>query len=90
MRDLISLNTKKEHWPRNENRGEDGPSWSFKEGDVPWVLNKYGISLENEFILGMKEPSLYGYTLWRCFTVDENLLGLRSDDHTNLLSVHIM
>ena len=34
-RDLISSNTKKKHWPRQENRGEDGHSFSFKKGDVP-------------------------------------------------------
>ena len=42
-RDLISSNTKKRHWPRKESRGEDGPSWSFKEGGVPWILKKYDI-----------------------------------------------
>jgi hypothetical protein len=39
-RDLISSKTKKKHWPRQESRGEVGPSWSFKEGDVPWILKK--------------------------------------------------
>jgi hypothetical protein len=39
-RDLISSKTKKKHWPRQETRGEVGPSWSFKEGDVPWILKK--------------------------------------------------
>ena len=36
-RDLIFSKTKKEHWPRQETRGEVGPSWSFKEGDVLWI-----------------------------------------------------
>ena len=40
MRDLISSNTKKKHWPRQENRGEDGHSFSFKKGNVPWILKK--------------------------------------------------
>jgi hypothetical protein len=39
-RDIISSKTKKKHWPRKESRGEVGPSWSFKEGDVPWILKK--------------------------------------------------
>ena len=67
-RDILSSNTKKKHWPRQENIGEDGPSWSLKEGNVPWVLKKDDISLENEVILGVKAPSLYGSTLWCCFT----------------------
>ena len=45
-RDLVSSKTKKKRWPRQENRGEVGPSWSFKEGDVPWILKKEDISLE--------------------------------------------
>jgi hypothetical protein len=57
-RDLISSKTKKKHWPRQESRGEIGPSWYFKEGDVPWILKKEYLSLakevilENEVILG--------------------------------------
>jgi hypothetical protein len=39
-RDLISSKTKKKHCPRKESRREDGPSWSFKEGDVSWILKK--------------------------------------------------
>ena len=39
-RDLISSNTKKRHWPIKESRGEAGPSWHFKEGDVPWIMKK--------------------------------------------------
>jgi hypothetical protein len=39
-RDLISSKTKNKHWPRQESRGEASPSWSFKEGDVPWILKK--------------------------------------------------
>ena len=37
---LISSKTKKKHWPIQETRGEVGPSFSFKEGDVPWILRK--------------------------------------------------
>ena len=43
---IISSNAKNKHWPRQDNRGEVGPSWSFKEGDVPHVLKKYNLSLE--------------------------------------------
>ena len=39
-RDLISSKTKNKHWPRKESKGEVGPSWYFKEGDVPWILKK--------------------------------------------------
>ena len=59
-RDLISSNTKKRHWPRKESRGEVGPSWYFKEGDVPWILKKYDISMVKDVLLGVKAPSLYG------------------------------
>jgi hypothetical protein len=62
-RDIISSKTKKKHWPRQESRGEVGPSWSFKEGDVPWILKKDDLSLEKEVILGVKVPSLYGSSL---------------------------
>jgi hypothetical protein len=62
-RDLISSKNKKKHWPRQESRGEVGPSWSFKEGDVPWILNKEDISLAKEVILGVKVPYLYGSSL---------------------------
>ena len=62
-RDLISSNNKKKHFPRQENRGEDDPYWLFKDSNVPCVLKKYDLSLENEVILGVKAPSLYGYTL---------------------------
>jgi hypothetical protein len=30
MRDLIALNTKRRHWPRNKIRGEASPSWYLK------------------------------------------------------------
>jgi hypothetical protein len=86
-RDLIVSNTKKRHWPRNETRGEASPSWSFKEGDVPWILKKDDLSMAKDVILGVKEPSLYGSTLGRFFIVDGNLLGLKSHDHMNLLRV---
>ena len=62
-RDLIYSKTKKKHCPRQESRGEVGPSWSFKEGDVPWILKKVDISLEKEVILGVKVPSLYGSSI---------------------------
>jgi hypothetical protein len=62
-RDLIASNTKKRHWPRKETKGEVGPSWSFKEGDVPWILKKDGFSGAKDVILGVKAPSLYGSTL---------------------------
>jgi hypothetical protein len=62
-RDIISSKTKNKHWPRQESRGEASPSWSFKEGDVPWILKKDYLYLENEFILGVNVPSLYGYLL---------------------------
>jgi hypothetical protein len=58
-RDLISSNTKKKKWLRKKSRGEVGPSWSFKEGDVPWILKKYKFSLVKDVILGVKVPSLY-------------------------------
>ena len=56
-RDLISSKTKRKHQPRQESRGEAGPSWSLKEGDVPWILNKVDLSLAKEVILGVKAPS---------------------------------
>ena len=75
-REIIASNTKKRHWLRKETRGEDGPSWYFKEGDVPWILKKYDISMVKDVILGVKAPSLYELTLQCCFIVEENLLGL--------------
>jgi hypothetical protein len=90
-RDPVSSKTKKKHWPRQESRGEVGPSWSFKEGDVPWILKKEDISLEKEVILCVKVPSLYGPSLRRCFTMHQyHLSGLKSHDHLNLLKVHRM
>jgi hypothetical protein len=62
-RDLISSKSKKKHWPRKESRGEVGPSWSFNQGDVSWILKKVDLSLEKEVILGVKVPSLYGSSL---------------------------
>jgi len=85
-RDIISSNTKTRHWPRNKTIGEDGPSWSFKEGDVPWILKKDDLSIAKDIILGVKEPSLYGSTL-HYVTVDENLSGLKSHGHMKLLRV---
>ena len=60
---IISSNTKKKDWPRQVNRGEVSPSWSFKEGHVPWILMKDELSFIKELILGVKVPSLYGSTL---------------------------
>jgi hypothetical protein len=48
---------------KKKSRGEVGPSWSFKEGDVPWILKKDDFSLVKDVILGVKAPSLYGLTL---------------------------
>jgi hypothetical protein len=90
-RDIISSKTKKKHFPRQESRGEVGPSSSFKEGDVPWILKKEDISLENEVILGVKVPSLYGSSLRHCFTVhQDHFWGVESHDHLNLLKVRHM
>jgi hypothetical protein len=41
----------------------------------------------NDVILGVKAPFLYGSTLQNCFTVEGNMLGLKSHDHLNLLRV---
>ena len=60
---FISSNTKKKNWQRKESRGEANPSWSFKEGDVPWILMKDYVLVEKDIILVVKEPSLYGSTL---------------------------
>ena len=90
-RDIISSKTKNKHWPRQESRGEAGPSWFFKEGDVAWILKKEDISLAKEVILGVKVPSLYGSSLPRCFTVcRDHLFGFKSHDHLNLLKVQRM
>ena len=42
-RDPIYSNAKKRHRTRKESRGKDGPPWSFKECDVPWILNKHDL-----------------------------------------------
>jgi hypothetical protein len=76
-RDIIASNTKRRHWPRTETRGEVGPSWYFKEGDVPCILKKCDLSMVKDVILGVEEPSLYGLTLWHCFIVDGNFSGLK-------------
>ena len=54
QRDLISSNTKKKHWLRQENRGEDGHSFSFKKGGVPRIFKKKNLNLAKEDILGMR------------------------------------
>jgi len=61
--DFSFSKTKKEHWPRQETRGEVGPSWYFKEGNVPWILKKVDHSLEKEVIISVKVPFLYGPSL---------------------------
>jgi hypothetical protein len=60
---LVASNTSKRHYSRKETRGEVGPSWYFKEGDVPWILKKGDIFMAMDVILGVKAPSLYGSTL---------------------------
>ena len=86
-KDLIASNTKMRHWPINKTRGEVGPSWYFKEGDVPWILKKCDLSMAKDVILGVKAPSLYRPTLQCCFTIEGSLSGLKSHDHLNLLRV---
>jgi hypothetical protein len=83
-RDLIFLNTKKKHWLRKESKGEVGPSWSFKEGDVLWILKNDKLSLAKDVIFGVKEPSLYGSNLHRCFIIEYKLPGLISHYHLRL------
>jgi len=56
---IISSRTKKKHWPKNENRGEVGTSFSFKECDVPWILKKDYLYLARDVILSVETPSLY-------------------------------
>ena len=91
---LITSKTKKKHWPRRlESTGAEagvGPSnsWYFKEGDVPWILKIYYISLAKEFIMGVRVPYSYGSSLRRCFTVEDHFSGLKSHDHLNLLTIH--
>jgi hypothetical protein len=62
-RDVVASNTKKRHWPINETRGEAGPSLSFKEGDVPWILRKDDLSMAKDVTLGVKTHFLYGSNL---------------------------
>ena len=76
-RDLISSKTKMKHWPRQESRGEAGPSWSFKQGDGPWILKKDDLYLAKEVIMGERVPSLYGSSLLRYFNVENHLSGLK-------------
>ena len=59
-RDLIASNTKNRDWPRKETRGDVDPSWSFKEGDVPWILKKDDLSMVKDVILGVKAPFYMG------------------------------
>ena len=69
-RDVISSSTTNKNWRRKESRGEVGPSWFFKEGDAPHILNKYDLPLVKEIILGVKVPFSYGPTLKCCFTIE--------------------
>ena len=62
-KDLISSNTKKKHCPRQENRGEDDHSLSFKKGDVPWILKKDDLNLGKQVKLGVKAPYFYDSSL---------------------------
>ena len=87
MRDFIYSNTKKKHWPKKENRGEVGHSWSFKEGDVQSNLKKDGLSMAKDVIVGVKAPLLHGSTLQCCFDVEEHLSRFKSHDRLNLLRV---
>jgi hypothetical protein len=89
-RDLNVSNTKKRHWPKKETVREASPSWSFKEGDVSWILKKEDLSMVKDVILGVKAYYLYGSTLRRCFTIEGDFLGLKSHDHLNLLRVCIL
>jgi hypothetical protein len=86
-RDVVASNTKKRHWPINETRREASPSLSFKEGDVPWILKKYDLSMAKDVQLGVKTPFLYGSNLRCFFTIDKKFLGLKLQDHLNLLKV---
>ena len=89
-KDLISSKPKKKHWPRKESRGDEGPSnWSFKQGDVPWILKKDDISLEKEVIMGVRVPSLYGSSLRHFLIVEDHLSGLKSHDHFIFLRVRM-
>ena len=68
-KDLITSKTKKKHWPRQlESTGSEagiGPSnsWYFKEGDVPWILEKDYLSFAKEVIMGVRVPSSYRSSL---------------------------
>ena len=84
---LVEPKLKKKHWLRQEIRGEVCPSWSFKEGDVPWILKKDDLSLEMEVIMNLGVPYLYGSSLRCCFIVEDHLSGLKLHDHLNLLRV---
>ena len=93
---LITSKTKKKHWPRwLESTGLEAVvghsnSWYFKEGDVPWILKKYDISLSKEVIMDVRVPTSYESSLRHCFTVDDHLSGLKPHDHLNPLRVCIM
>lgn len=74
-RDLVFSKTKKKHWPRQESRGEVSPSCSFKEGVVPWILNKVDLSLEKEVIKSVRVSCLYGSSLQHCFILEDCCRG---------------
>ena len=83
------MKTKKKHWTRQETRGEVAPSWYFKEGDVPWILNKDDIYLAKEVTMNVRVSYLYGSSLRHWFIVDNHLSGLKSHDYLNILRVHM-
>ena len=39
-KDIIYVNTNRKHCPRQENSGKHGHSFSYKKGNVPWILKK--------------------------------------------------
>ena len=40
-------------------------------------------------VLSERVPSLYGSSLRQCFTIEDNLSGLKSHDHLNLIRVRM-
>ena len=56
-----------------------------KETDVPWISKKDDISLEKEVIMGVRVPSLCKSSLWHCFTMEDQLSGLKLHDYLNHL-----
>ena len=92
-KEIITSKNKNKYWPKQlESIGRKvGPyNWYFKEGDVPWIFKKDDLSLEKEFIVGVRVPSSYGSSLQCCFTMEDHLSGLKSHDHLNLLRIRII